>query len=205
MQDNTDNLVYAGFFVRLAAYITDMAIVSVILLAVRLPIWFSRIFNSQNILVRDLVFKYSFADILFYVLTATYFVLLTYFTGSTIGKKLFNIKVICVEKRKFTFFEILFRETFGRFLSKIIIYIGYIIAGADRQKRGLHDLLSDTCVVYCYGRNNYNKQPLNYNSQTLDYNSQPVNYNGQSRNYYNATDGSDIIDGGETGNINNSL
>ena len=93
MQDNTDNLVYAGFFVRLAAYITDMAIVSVILLAVRIPIWFSRIFNSQNILVRDLFFKYSFADILFYVRTATYFVLLTYFTGSTIGKKLFNIKV----------------------------------------------------------------------------------------------------------------
>ncbi|MDE7052692.1 MAG: RDD family protein, partial [Lachnospiraceae bacterium] len=69
MQDNTDNLVYAGFFVRLAAYITDMAIVSVILLAVRIPIWFSRIFNSQNILVRDLFFKYSFADILFYILT----------------------------------------------------------------------------------------------------------------------------------------
>ncbi len=191
MQDNTDNLVYAGFFVRLAAYITDMAIVSVILLAVRIPIWFSRIFNSQNILVRDLFFKYSFADILFYVLTATYFVLLTYFTGSTIGKKLFNIKVICAEERKFTFFEILFRETFGRFLSEIIIYIGYIIAGADRQKRGLHDLLSDTCVIYCHARNNYNKQP--------------VNYNGQSGNYYNPAGGSDIMDSGEAGNINNSL
>lgn len=176
MQDNGDNLVYAGFFVRLAAYITDMAIVSVVLLAVRIPIWFSRIFNSQNILVRDFVFKYSIADILFYVLTATYFVLLTYFTGSTIGKKLFNIKVICAEERKCTFFEILFRETFGRFLSKIIIYIGYIIAGADRQKRGLHDLLSDTCVVYCHGRNNYNR-----------------------------TDSSSIMGDGETGNTNYSL
>lgn len=176
MQDNTDNLVYAGFFVRLAAYLTDMAIISVILLVVRIPIWFSKIFNSQNILVRDLFFKYSLADILFYILTVTYFVLLTYFTGSTIGKKLFNIKVICSEKRKFTFFEILFRETFGRFLSKVIIYIGYIIAGADRQKRGLHDLLSDTCVVYCHKRNNYNNP-----------------------------DGGSIIDNMETGNTNYSL
>ena len=85
----------------------------------------------------------------------------------------------------------MFRETFGRFLSEIIIYIGYIIAGADRQKRGLHDLLSDTCVIYCHARNNYNKQP--------------VNYNGQSGNYYNPAGGSDIMDSGEAGNINNSL
>ncbi|MCI9078346.1 MAG: RDD family protein [Lachnospiraceae bacterium] len=183
MQDKTDNLVYAGFFVRLAAYLTDMAIISVILLVVRLPIWFSSIFNPQNILVRDLIFEYSFADMLFYILTATYFVLLTYFTGSTIGKKLFNIKVICAEKRNFTFFEILFRETFGRFLSKIIIYIGYIIAGADRQKRGLHDLLSDTCVVYCYERKVYNNLPLDFNN----------------------TDGNNIVNNGQTNNINNSL
>ncbi|MFG6328875.1 MAG: RDD family protein [Lachnospiraceae bacterium] len=197
MQDNTDNLVYAGFFVRLAAYLTDMAIISVVLLAVRLPVWFTRIFDAQNILVKDLVFEYSLADILFYVLTATYFVLLTYFTGSTIGKKLFNIKVICAEKRHFTFFEILFRETFGRFLSKVIIYIGYIIAGADRQKRGLHDWLSDTCVVYCHEKKVYNSQTISYNNQSRNYNNGSLNYNNP--------DGSNVMHNGETGNIKNSL
>lgn len=162
MQDNGSNLVYAGFFVRLAAYLMDMLLVSAVLLIVRLPIWATGLFNPQNILVKDFIFKYSVADILFYVLTATYFVLLTYFTGSTLGKKLFNIKVISTEGRRFTFFEILFRETFGRFLSKIIIYIGYIMASADRQKRGLHDLLSDTCVVYCHERKVYVNPPVNY-------------------------------------------
>lgn len=149
MQDNTDNLIYAGFFVRLAAYLTDMIIVSVALLVVRLPIWFIKIINPENILLKDFIFKYSIADILFYLLTVTYFVLLTYFTGSTLGKKLFNIKVISTENRNFTFFEILYRETVGRFLAKIIIFIGYFMAGLDRQKRGLHDILSDTYVVYC--------------------------------------------------------
>lgn len=162
MQDNGSNLVYAGFFVRLAAYLLDMLLVSAVLLIVRLPIWATGLFNPQNILVKDFIFKYSVADILFYVLTTTYFVLLTYFTGSTLGKKLFNIKVISTEGRRLTFFEILFRETFGRFLSKIIIYIGYIMAGADRQKRGLHDLLSDTCVVYCHERKVYVNPPVNY-------------------------------------------
>ena len=148
MQDNTDNLVYAGFFVRMAAYCTDMAIVSVALLIVRLPVLFTKFINPGNFLVKDFIFKYSLADILFYGLTVTYFVLLTYFTGSTLGKKLFNIKVISAEERNFTFFEILYRETVGRFLAKIIIFIGYFMAGLDRQKRGLHDILSDTYVVY---------------------------------------------------------
>lgn len=148
MLDNTDNIVYAGFFVRLAAYITDMAIVSAALLIVRLPILFTSIINSENLLIRDFIFQYSIADILFYILTVTYFVLLTYFTGSTLGKKLFNIKVISAEERNFTFFEILYRETVGRFLAKVIICIGYFMAGLDSKKRGLHDILSDTYVVY---------------------------------------------------------
>lgn len=151
----------AGFFVRLAAYFTDMAIVSAVLLIVRLPIWFTGIFNPHNILLKDFIFQYSVADILFYILKVMYFILLTYFTGSTLGKKLFNIRVISTERRNFTFFEIFFRETFGRFLAGIIIYIGYIMAGADRQKRGLHDLLSDTCVVYCHNRSVYNGQLSN--------------------------------------------
>lgn len=150
MQDNTDNIVYAGFFVRLAAYLTDMAIVSAALLVIRLPVLFTTIINSENFLVRDFIFQYSIADILFYGLTVTYFVILTYFTGSTLGKKLFNIKVVSAEGRNFTFFEILYRETVGRFLAKIIIFIGYFMAGLDRQKRGLHDILSDTYVVYCH-------------------------------------------------------
>ncbi len=148
MLDNTDNIVYAGFFVRLAAYITDMAIVSAALLIVRLPILFTSIINSENLLIRDFIFQYSIADILFYILTVTYFVLLTYFTGSTLGKKLFNIKVVSAEERNFTFFEILYRETVGRFLAKVIICIGYFMAGLDSKKRGLHDILSDTYVVY---------------------------------------------------------
>ena len=53
MQNKTDNLVYAGFFVRLAAYLADMVIVSAALLFVRLPVWFTGIINPGNFLLRD--------------------------------------------------------------------------------------------------------------------------------------------------------
>ena len=63
------------------------------------------------------------------------FILLTYFTGATLGKRLFNIRVISVEERRYTFFEVIFRETVGRFLAKIILCAGYIMVGLDKQKK----------------------------------------------------------------------
>lgn len=186
MQNKTDNLVYAGFFVRFAAYIADMLIVSAALLLVRLPVWFTGIINPGNFLVKDFVFKYSVADMLFYVLASAYFILLTYYTGSTLGKKLFNIRVISSEGRRYTFFEIVFRETVGRFLAKIILFAGYIMAGLDKQKRGLHDMLSDTCVIYCHERRVYVASPVYY--KNMDTARQDV-YTGNTAAKDNIEDG----------------
>lgn len=138
---------YAGFFVRLAAFIVDSLIVGTGLLVIKIPIWFAS-FGADNLLAKDFIFQYSVLDIVFYLLKVCYFALLTYYTGATLGKKLFHLKVISSEERKPTFFEIVFRESVGRFLSAVCLYVGYIMVGADKNKRGLHDMLSDTSVVY---------------------------------------------------------
>ena len=49
---------------------------------------------------------------------------------------------------KLTFLNVVYRETIGRFLSWFLAGVGYIMAGIDREKRGLHDMLCDTRVVY---------------------------------------------------------
>ena len=152
MQNNTDTQVYAGFFVRLAAYIIDWMIVGTVLLAVKLPIWITTWTSPDNFLVRDFIFEYSVKDILVYVLGVTYFILLTYFTGATLGKRALRLRVVSSEDRKMTFFEVAYRETVGRFLSKIIIFIGYFMIGPDSKKRALHDRLADTRVVYHHVR-----------------------------------------------------
>ena len=87
MQNRPDNRIYAGFFVRLAAYIVDTVIVWAAMLIVRIPVWVTTISSPDNFLVKDFIFQYSIKDILFYIMQAAYFVLLTYFTGSTLGKK----------------------------------------------------------------------------------------------------------------------
>lgn len=147
MQNKESGKVYAGFFVRLAAFIVDSLIVGMALLIIKVPFWFATL-GTDNILNRDFIFQYSALDIVFYLLKVCYFVLLTYYTGATLGKKLFHLRVIGSMEEKPSFFDILFRESVGRFLSKVILCVGYIMVGADKKKRGLHDMLSDTSVVY---------------------------------------------------------
>ena len=51
-------------------------------------------------------------------------------------------------EEKLTLFNVVYRETVGRFLCSLPVNIGYIVAGIDSEKRGFHDLLCDTRVVY---------------------------------------------------------
>ncbi len=162
MQTKTKDQVYAGFFVRLAAFIVDMIIVNAGLLVVRIPKWIYCIGHPDNILVRDFIFKYSVYDIMVYLITVAYFVLFTYRCGATPGKKLFQLRVVSVEERDMTWFEVLYRETIGRFLAGIIMNIGYLMVFVEKDKRGLHDILSDTCVVYYHEKKVYVHAQMNY-------------------------------------------
>lgn len=162
MQTNTKHQVYAGFFVRLAAFLVDMIIVNAGLMVIRLPMWILSLNSPDNILVRDFIFQYSIVDIVIYLVTAVYFVLMTYYTGATLGKKLFQIKVVSTEDRKMTFFEVVYRETIGRFLSSIIMHLGYLLILVEKEHRGVHDLLSDTCVIYYHEKKVYVHTQMNY-------------------------------------------
>lgn len=162
MQTKTNNQVYAGFFVRLAAYLIDWLIVGIALLIVKVPIWIMSFASPGNILLRDFIFQYSVADIVIYILTAVYFILLTYFTGATLGKRLLHLRVVSVEERRPSFFEIIYRETVGKFLSGACLCIGYLMIGLDGKNRGLHDILADTYVVYCHEKKRYVAPPVVY-------------------------------------------
>lgn len=178
-----DEPVYAGFFVRLAAYLVDWAIVAAVLCVVRIPVWILTL-GGTDFLMKDFIFQYSVSDIVLYLLKIAYFILLTYYTGSTLGKKLFHIQVISAENRKPTFFEIVFRESVGKFLSAVIIYIGYIMIGADKQKRGLHDMLSDTCVVYRHQKSVAVPAPVTYQSVPYTVQMPPYQAGAAGQNSY---------------------
>lgn len=155
MRNESKEIPYAGFWVRLAAYAMDMFFVSLLLLAVRIPHFFA---GTGSLLNRPVFFTKTAYDILLYVLQSLYFIVLTRLRGATLGKSLFRLKVISAEDRKLTWIEVIFRETVGRFLSTVILLIGYILIIPDDEKRALHDMLSDTRVIYAHEEDAYRKR-----------------------------------------------
>lgn len=140
MQNNTP----AGFFVRLFAYVIDLLLVSVGIFVIK----FSSGFFAVTILTRNVFFNFSLADIIGFFLTSVYFVLLTYFNGQTVGKMILSIEVVKKEGDKLSVIDCIVREVFGRYLSSIIMYVGYLMIGPDKEKQSLADRICDTRVIY---------------------------------------------------------
>ena len=67
--------------------------------------------------------------------------------GATLGKMACKIQVVTAEGG-----QVSYLRAFGRFFAKILSYltcfIGFIIVGFDDQKRGLHDHICSTRVIY---------------------------------------------------------
>ena len=139
----------AGFWVRLAAYTIDSVIVFVGLVIVRLVLAGITSAISGNVFNASILFHYTLKDIILYIFHVLYFILLTYFTGTTLGKKALNLRVVSEQEvQRLSFFDVVYRETVGRFLCSVCMGIGYIMIGLDKEKRGFHDMLCDTRVIY---------------------------------------------------------
>lgn len=126
----------AGFWIRVVASFIDNVI---LLLPLMFLILYFNIDTENNI--------FSFLTNISIVLI--FVSLWVKWNGKTPGKALLGIKIISIKKdsEQITFFQGLIRY-FGYILSTILFFVGFIIIALRKDKRGLHDLISDTCVVY---------------------------------------------------------
>lgn len=145
-----ENVEFAGFFSRLAAFLMDCVLINIGLLFVKIPVWCVELAAGDIFLFKPFLFNYTVCDVVYYLITVAYFVVMTYSCGATIGKHLMKIKVVDTNGEKLSFISVLIRETVGRYLSVLIVYVGYILAGLDKNKQGLHDKIADTYVIYDY-------------------------------------------------------
>ena len=66
--------------------------------------------------------------------------------GATLGKMVCGLRVVRSEGQSLTYLRA-FGRCFAEYVSAFTLYIGYLIAAFDDQKRTLHDHLCDTRVV----------------------------------------------------------
>ncbi len=133
----------AGFWPRLWAFLIDIAVIAVSCQILFRLVWPTGLDNYT-------VQAYVLYNNLFPgLLGAAYLVLITKHFGQTLGKMIIGIKVIQTDGQKLQWSTVIIRELIARPLSQLLgTYLGYLVCAFHPRKQAVHDLLSDTCVIY---------------------------------------------------------
>jgi uncharacterized RDD family membrane protein YckC len=133
---------YAGFWMRFWAYLLDLVVIASINGIVVYPLFrFMDLPLEKNHMFAPL----SIATAATFYL---YFIVMTKIFNQTIGKMVFGLKVIDVNDKPLTWSTVLFRELIGKFISKTILFIGFLVAAFSTKKQGIHDMIADTTVIH---------------------------------------------------------
>ena len=156
--DDKAQMTYAGFWPRLVAFGIDSLIVFGLQCIL---MWFTSdvTIGLEEMQIDGLLLAaYVVEDVLLYAVMAIYLILFTYITGTTLGKRAMNLRVVNKDGSTcLSLMNVIYRETVGKFLCKMTVGIGYLIIGFDPDKRGLHDMLCDTQVIYAKNVKVYKK------------------------------------------------
>lgn len=140
--------VYAGFWIRLAAYLIDSIVIQVAS-SILMFIFMGSLFlnpdsmeNTEAVLGRVLPMY-----VILFVGSWLYYALMeSSAQQGTLGKMAVSIKVTDMNGDRISFGNATGRF-FGKIISGLILCIGYIMVGFTENKQGLHDMMAGTLVV----------------------------------------------------------
>lgn len=141
-------MVYAGFWIRLVAKIIDTIVLAIFNQIINFGL--AAIFGDVANMGRNdpgAIFAFvSMASLIPLTMTFAYF---TYFTGkfgATPGKMLLKLKVVMADGTNVSY-GIAAGRWFAAALSYFILWMGFIMAAFDEEKRTLHDRIVGTRVI----------------------------------------------------------
>jgi len=150
--------VYGGFWTRFGAYLIDM----VILFFIRVPLqigWQIFCFSlfsgvKRAPLAAGVPFgatqafwiAYGIYGLLIFLVSLAYYIFFVGKYGATPGKMALKLKIVRSDRSKLSYRRATARY-FAQILTSFTIYLGYIMAAFDSEKRALHDYICDTRVI----------------------------------------------------------
>ena len=150
---------YAGFWLRFVAYLIDDLVLGLAGFLLSLPfvggIVLSAIgigensdFDEKTVLgIAGILGSVMGLVIVIAVLGWLYFALMeSSKSQATLGKMALNLKVTDMDGNRISFGRATGRY-FGKIISGMILYIGYILAGLTEKKQALHDMMASCLVV----------------------------------------------------------
>lgn len=141
--------VYAGFWIRTAAYLLDCFIINFTSYVLHHSLFGSAYLSASL----DGSFWSHTPYVIWMIITlllvfAYNALFLSSSWQATPGKKVVGIKVINTDGSRLSFLKALGRCTIGYWLSWLIVGIGYIMIAFTPKKTALHDKIFKTFVVY---------------------------------------------------------
>jgi uncharacterized RDD family membrane protein YckC len=135
---------YVGFWARVGAYLLDLVVISLVFLAAWGPpkMNFEQLQTMEE--MRDALKPVS--DRLFWM-QLIYFVTLNGQFGATLGKMVFRARIVNLEGGRIGFGRAMLRWV-GSILNEMTLGLGFLMVAFRRDKRGLHDFIAGTKVVY---------------------------------------------------------
>ena len=142
ISQNTYSHKPAGFWVRVMANVIDAFFIAIPIALILSLVFFQ---DAAYWLDGNTSFAFDMTHII-----VSYLVVITFWIkwkGKTVGKRVMGIKIISDNGKDLTLGRSTVRY-FGYTLSAVILFLGFLIIPFRKDKRGLHDMISKTRVVY---------------------------------------------------------
>lgn len=154
---------YAGFWLRFAAYIIDQFVIGIAGLILAVPFVIAIVAFGINLSVMNdtsdffdhgglmmiggIIGLIVLVALLSIVMKWLYYALMESSKyGGTIGKIAVSIKVVDIEGNRISFGRATGRY-FSRIITNMTLLIGYILAGVTEKKQALHDMIASCLVI----------------------------------------------------------
>ena len=154
---------YAGFWLRFAAYIIDQFVIGIAGLILAVPFIIGivafginlSIMNSTDdffnhsgwMMVGGIIGLIVLVALLSVVMKWLYYALMESSKyGGTLGKMAVSIKVVDLEGNRISFGRAT-KRYFSRIITNMTLLIGYILAGVTQKKQALHDMIASCLVI----------------------------------------------------------
>jgi len=141
-----DGIAKAGFWIRLVAWVIDKILVGLLQVALGGLLLLAG-FSYTPLVDNNLGALAQLIWLFTIVVNIVYYVLFTGHCGQTPGKMAVRVRVIRRDGEPISYGRAFFREVPGKFISAVILGIGYLMVAFDDQKQGLHDRMADTYVI----------------------------------------------------------
>jgi uncharacterized RDD family membrane protein YckC len=142
----------AGFISRFAAWLVDQLVLVVAFAVLGMFVQLVVTFSGRNIpaLSSDKLAALFGTAWFAFMASAIYMALFWYLFGSTLGQLLFGLRVVRSDGSRFLSLPQVVVRVLGFYLSMAVFFLGFLWILIDSGRRGWHDKLARTKVVYTF-------------------------------------------------------